>query len=182
MCMPNQSRPLPDSPEGHHVSRSGRAIFKNRLGWEVNVNDRGRGTGSVRYDAMNPLYVIWELEAHGNPRRFDAFPAHGTGRTMINEHFSHLMDGVRIESPVDLGMHPLLHLARAPTAGRVGSPGARCAGELMDNFPALEHFCRRVRSAHGADLPSLIMLNPDVIGSAGEGQATSIGVGLCGDE
>ena len=71
------------------------AQFHDRLGWEVSVD--GQGHERDEYDAMNPLYVIWERAdgSHGGSLRF--LPT--TGATMINDHFLHLTDGVEIRSP-----------------------------------------------------------------------------------
>ena len=69
--------------------------FKDRLNWDVEVNANGAERDA--YDDLNPLYVIWETPqgTHGGSLRF--LPT--TGRTMVNEHFLDLTDGVRIESP-----------------------------------------------------------------------------------
>lgn len=70
--------------------------FKTRLGWEVTVD--ADGYERDEYDAMNPLYLIWEQAdgSHGGSMRF--LPT--TGDTMINDHFLHLTDGVAIQSPL----------------------------------------------------------------------------------
>jgi len=64
--------------------------FQTRLGWEVSVD--GNGYETDQYDALNPLYVIWEMPdgTHGGSMRF--LPT--TGRTMINEHFTDVMGGI----------------------------------------------------------------------------------------
>jgi len=69
--------------------------FSDRLKWDVNVDARGWERDA--YDAMEPLYVVWERPdgRHGGSMRF--LPT--TGDTMINDHFLHLTDGVRIASP-----------------------------------------------------------------------------------
>ncbi len=68
--------------------------FRARLGWDVRVNTRGEERDE--YDALNPLYVIWEQRdgSHGGSMRF--MPT--TGRTMAQEHFLHLTDGRPIRS------------------------------------------------------------------------------------
>ena len=70
--------------------------FKSRLDWDVTVDATGYEIDS--YDAQNPLYVIWEMPdgSHGGSMRL--LPT--TGDTMVNDHFLHLTDGVRIESPL----------------------------------------------------------------------------------
>ena len=70
--------------------------FKGRLGWDVHVNRMGEERDE--YDLMNPLYVIWQQAdgSHGGSMRF--LPT--TGRTMVNDHFQDLSDGVKIESPL----------------------------------------------------------------------------------
>ncbi|NNF24552.1 MAG: autoinducer synthase [Rhodobacteraceae bacterium] len=69
--------------------------FHSRLGWDVSVNQDGLEFDA--YDAMNPLYVIWQKPdgLHGGSMRF--LPT--TGETMVNDHFSDLTDGVHIASP-----------------------------------------------------------------------------------
>ena len=72
------------------------AQFRARLGWSVDVNSEGQERDE--YDDLNPLYVIWQRSdgSHGGSMRF--LPT--TGRTMVNDHFTHLTDGVTIRSPL----------------------------------------------------------------------------------
>ena len=69
--------------------------FKTRLGWEVSVDRNGYERDG--YDDLNPLYVIWQRQdgRHGGSMRL--LPT--VGATMVNDHFGHLLDGARIESP-----------------------------------------------------------------------------------
>ncbi len=71
------------------------AQFVGRLGWDVGVD----ATGEERdqYDALNPLYVIWEDRdgRHGGSLRF--LPT--VGRTMLDEHFAGLSGGTPIRDP-----------------------------------------------------------------------------------
>ncbi len=70
--------------------------FHGRLGWDVTINDRGEERDE--YDALDPLYVIWELPdgRHGGSMRF--LPT--TGRTMAAEHFPDLSGGRPVRSPL----------------------------------------------------------------------------------
>lgn len=70
--------------------------FKERLGWDVQVNCDGFETDE--YDDINPMYVIYELPdgSHGGSMRI--LPT--TGQTMINDHFQDLTEGVLIASPL----------------------------------------------------------------------------------
>ncbi|MDJ0827639.1 MAG: acyl-homoserine-lactone synthase [Rhodobacter sp.] len=70
--------------------------FRDRLHWDVAVDTNGNERDA--YDAMNPLYVIWQQAdgGHGGSMRF--LPT--TGDTMVNDHFAHLTDGVPIQSPL----------------------------------------------------------------------------------
>ncbi len=72
------------------------AQFRDRLAWEVEVDAAGHERDS--YDAMNPLYVIWQQACgrHGGSMRF--LPT--TGETMVNDHFTHLTGGVEIRHPL----------------------------------------------------------------------------------
>ncbi|SIO59964.1 acyl homoserine lactone synthase [Rhodovulum sp. ES.010] len=147
-----------------------RAIqFKERLGWDVSVNDRGEERD--QYDALNPLYVIWEQAdgRHGGSMRF--LPT--TGRTMINEHFLHLTDGVRVESPL---IWECTRFCLAPDAGRETSQALALGGaEVMANF-AVEHFIG-VFDRRMVRIYRMLDIAPEVIGSTGEGKEM-IGVGL----
>ena len=69
--------------------------FKQRLDWEVSVDEKGWEVD--QYDAMNPLYIVWENAdgTHGGSVRI--MPT--TGRIMTNEHFLDLTGGVKIQSP-----------------------------------------------------------------------------------
>ena len=69
--------------------------FHDRLKWQVTVGSDGLERDA--YDDLNPLYVIWERPdgLHGGSMRF--LPT--TGRTMVEDHFPHLTDGVAIKSP-----------------------------------------------------------------------------------
>ena len=69
--------------------------FHDRHGWDVTVDAAGEERD--QYDALGPLYVIWQRPdgRHGGSARF--LPT--TGQTMVNDHFLHLTDGVSIRSP-----------------------------------------------------------------------------------
>lgn len=69
--------------------------FHERLRWEVSIDAKGHERDC--YDTLDPLYVIWEMPdgQHGGSMRF--LPT--TGRTMTEEHFLSLTDGVAIRSP-----------------------------------------------------------------------------------
>jgi acyl homoserine lactone synthase len=70
------------------------AQFVGRLGWPVAVDANGEERD--QYDALNPIYVIWENRdgSHGGSVRF--LPT--IGRTMVQEHFSELTNGASIRS------------------------------------------------------------------------------------
>ena len=71
------------------------AQFKDRLNWEVRVD--AKGFERDEYDSRNPLYAIYEQAdgTHGGSMRF--LPT--TAETMVNDHFTHLTEGVKIQSP-----------------------------------------------------------------------------------
>ncbi len=143
--------------------------FARRLKWDVKVNALGEERDE--YDDLNPLYVIWQQPdgRHGGSMRF--LPT--TGRTMVAEHFAHLTDGVRIESPL---IWECTRFCLAPGADRrISAALVLGAGELMERFH-LQHFIgvfdarmERIYRMHGVE--------PDVIGTAGQG-AERLGVGL----
>lgn len=69
--------------------------FRDRMGWDVTVDDMGWETD--QYDLIDPLYVVVEngKDRHGGSMRF--LPT--TGRTMLDEIFPHLTGGTPIRSP-----------------------------------------------------------------------------------
>ncbi|MCV2865311.1 acyl-homoserine-lactone synthase [Albidovulum sediminicola] len=86
---------LSNTPKLRDTMYADRACqFRDRLNWEVRVDDRGWERDE--YDALNPLYVIWQRAdgRHGGSMRF--MPTEG--RTMVNDHFRHLAGGRRISS------------------------------------------------------------------------------------
>ncbi|KPN63578.1 N-acyl-L-homoserine lactone synthetase [Aliiroseovarius crassostreae] len=143
--------------------------FSKRLGWDVAVNASGEERD--QYDELNPLYVIWEMAdgRHGGSMRF--MPT--VGRTMVNEHFSHLTGGVTVESPL---IWECTRFCLSPKADRRASAAlALGAGELMSAFQ-LKHYIG-VFDPRMQRIYRLMGLEPEVIGSAGEGR-DEIGVGL----
>ncbi len=147
------------------------AQFKQRLNWDVTVNEAGFERDE--YDDMNPLYVIWQKPdgTHGGSMRF--LPT--VGRTMVNDHFSHLTDGVKIASPLiwectrfclapDLENMPdaasALMLAGCEMGLRFG---------LSDSVGVFDRRMKRIYRG--------ISWEPTVIGSAGLGRE-QISVGL----
>ena len=143
--------------------------FKTRLGWDVDINDQGHERDA--YDDMNPLYVIWELPdgTHGGSMRF--LPT--TGAVMVNDHFSDLLGGGTISSPViwECTRFCLARNADAKVAGALMLGG----GEIMQGF-GIKHFVG-VFDARMVRIYRLIGSSPDVLGSAGTGR-DQISVGL----
>ncbi|MEM8980824.1 MAG: acyl-homoserine-lactone synthase [Pseudomonadota bacterium] len=143
--------------------------FSERLGWEVEVDHRGQERDA--YDALNPLYVIWENAEgrHGGSMRF--LPT--TSKCMVNDHFSHLTDGVLIQSPL---IWECTRFCLSPKADRRVAAGLVLgAGEIMKRF-SLEHYVG-VFDPRMERIYRLYGVEPEVIGSAGSGR-DSIGVGL----
>jgi len=143
--------------------------FSHRLKWDVSVD--ASGFERDEYDDMNPLYAIWVAEGgvHGGSMRF--LPS--IGPTMVQDHFSHLTDGVRIESPL---IWECTRFCLAPNSPRnVTASLVLAAGEIMQNFH-LSHYIG-VFDPRMERIYRLFGLNPDVIGTDGDG-ATQIGVGL----
>lgn len=143
--------------------------FSKRLGWAVHVDDAGHERDE--YDAMNPLYIIWEQAdgTHGGSMRF--LPT--VGQTMVNDHFSHLTGGVYIESPL---IWECTRFCLSPKADRRASAAlALGAGELMAAF-RLKHYVG-VFDPRMERIYRLMGLEPEVIGTGGEGK-DRIGVGL----
>ncbi len=146
--------------------------FRDRLGWEVQVNAAGEERDA--YDALDPLYVIWEDAdgGHGGSMRF--LPT--TGPVMVNDHFGHLTTGP-IVSPLiwECTRFCLARGARPKVAAALMLGG----GEIMHGF-GVRHFVG-VFDARMVRIYRMIGSSPDVLGSDGEGR-DRISVGLWGFE
>lgn len=145
------------------------AQFYDRLGWDVHVD--ANGWEMDEYDRMNPLYVIWEKAdgTHGGSMRF--LPT--TGSTMVNDHFSSLTQGVRIESPL---IWECTRFCLAPDApGRVSAALMLAGGEILCGFH-LSHFVG-VFDARMIRVYQIVGGCPEILGMSGSG-ADAIGVGL----
>jgi len=143
--------------------------FKTRLGWDVTVDDRGFERDA--YDDENPLYVIWENRdgSHGGSMRL--LPT--IGRTMVNDHFVHLTDGVRIESPL-IWECTRFCLSRRAGAG-VAAALMLAGGEVMQEFGVMHYV--GVFDARMVRIYKRIGSSPDILGQEGEGRSM-IAVGL----
>lgn len=143
--------------------------FKERLGWDVDVD----ATGAERdaYDDLNPLYVIWENSdgTHGGSMRF--LPT--TERTMVNDHFTDLMGGGTIVSPLIWECTRFCLNRDAPS--KVAAALMLAGGEIMSGF-GVKHFVG-VFDARMVRIYRMIGSSPDVLGSQGTGR-DQISVGL----
>ncbi|MEO9650838.1 MAG: acyl-homoserine-lactone synthase [Roseobacter sp.] len=143
--------------------------FKTRLGWDVDVDEDGFERD--QYDVLNPLYVIWENAdgTHGGSMRF--LPT--TGRTMINEHFTDILGGGTITSPL---IWECTRFCLSRTAeSRVAAGLMLAGGEIMQGF-GVAHFAG-VFDARMVRIYRLIGSSPEVLGTTGTGRE-QISVGL----
>lgn len=138
------------------------AQFQDRLGWEVQVDENGFERD--RYDALNPLYVIWQRPdgSHGGSMRF--LPS--TGPTMIRDHFASLAP----EAPKpDPRIWECTRFCLAPDAApSVAGALMLGGGELMRGL-GLTHFLG-VFDARMIRIYRCIGAAPLVLGSTGQGR------------
>lgn len=138
------------------------AQFKTRHDWDVTVD--GDGLERDQYDVENPLYIIWQNPdgTHGGSLRL--MPT--VGKTMVNDHFLHLTDGVRIESPL-IWECTRFCLAKGALPG-VAAALMLAGGEVMKEF-GIEHFVG-VIFAHMVRVFRRIGSTPEVLGTDGTGK------------
>lgn len=145
------------------------AQFSDRLGWAVAVD--AAGLERDQYDALDPLYVIWEQGCgrHGGSMRL--LPT--TGRCMVNDHFAHLNGGVQVSSPV---IWECTRFCLAPGAGpHVAAALMLAGGELLER-QGLDHLLG-VFDVNMERIYRRIGASPEVLGSAGAGRdRTSLGL------
>lgn len=143
--------------------------FRDRLGWDVAVD--AQGYERDEYDAEDPLYVIWQRPdgRHGGSMRF--LPT--LGPTMVNDHFSDLLDGETIQSPF---IWECTRFCLAPGAdGRVAAALMLGGAEIGRGFGVTQ--CIGVFDARMVRIYRMIGCSPDVLGSSGQGRE-KISVGL----
>ena len=143
--------------------------FRTRLGWDVAVDRQGEERDE--YDALNPLYVIWETPSggHGGSMRF--LPT--TGRVMVNDVFGHLTGGAPVCRP-DVWECTRFCLSRS-AGPRIAAALMLGGGEIMTGF-GIRHFAgvfdlrmERIYRAIGSQ--------PQILGAQGKGR-DKISLGL----
>ena len=143
--------------------------FRTRLGWEVTVTEDGEERD--QYDALNPLYVIWETAEgrHGGSMRF--LPT--TGQTMINDHFLSLLQGRPLHNDRiwECTRFCLARGAEARVSAALMLGGAELGlGRGLD-------FSVGVFDARMVRIYARLGWSPAILGSEGEGRA-AISAGL----
>ena len=144
--------------------------FRTRLGWDVSVD--ANGFERDQYDGLpGVIYTIWENAdgEHGGSMRF--LPT--TGRTMVDEHFSHLTQGVRISSP---WIWECTRFCLAPGAGSRTASALMLAGLDLGLANGLSHSIG-VFVAPMARVYARLGWPPAVLGTEGSGR-TAISAGL----
>ncbi len=145
--------------------------FRDRLNWDVTVDSQGHERDA--YDAMNPLYVIWQTQngLHGGSMR--VMPT--TARCLVNDHFAHITGGA-ITSPL---IWESTRFCLSPVVGeneaRVSAAIMLAGCEIGLNF-GLRHavgvFDRRMVRIYRN-----LGWSPEILGSSGVGR-NKISVGL----
>ncbi|MGR3617656.1 MAG: acyl-homoserine-lactone synthase [Paracoccaceae bacterium] len=162
----NDLNKFPELADGMFSDRADQ--FRTRLGWDVQVDQRGHERDS--YDDLNPLYLIWENAEgqHGGSMRF--LPT--TGPVMINDVFGDLIS-TPIESPLiwECTRFCLARGAGPHVAGALMLGG----GEIMRNF-GIRHFAG-VFDRRMVRIYRSIGSSPEVLGATGQGR-DRIHVGL----
>ena len=136
--------------------------FQTRLGWDVQVDHRGEERD--QYDALNPLYVIWERPdgSHGGSMRF--LPT--TGPVMVNDIFDNLTGGNPISSPL-IWECTRFCLSRDAT-GNVAGALTLAGLEIMRNL-SIPHFAG-VFDRRMVRIYRSLGFSPEIISSAGTGR------------
>ena len=161
---------LPNHPKLHDTMFRDRADqFKARLNWDVRVDETGHERDE--YDALNPLYVIWQAPDGGHRGSMRLLPT--TGPTMVNDHFGHLTGGGAITSPL---IWECTRFCLSRQAGpNVAAALMLAGGEVMQNF-GIEHYVG-VFDARMERIYRHIGSSPEIVGTEGEGR-NRISVGL----
>ncbi|QGX97306.1 autoinducer synthase [Roseovarius faecimaris] len=143
--------------------------FKTRLNWDVEVDANGQERDA--YDALNPLYVLWQNRDGGHGGSMRLLPT--TGSTMVADHFAHLLRGRIIE---DRAIWECTRFCLSRQAEpRVAAALMLAGGEVMRHF-GITHYVG-VFDARMERIYRAIGSEPEIIGSEGTG-LDRISVGL----
>jgi len=149
--------------------------FGHRLHWDVAVDEDGFERDE--YDAMNPLYAIWQRPdgSHGGSMRF--LPT--TAQTMVNDHFLDLTDGVEIRHPL---MWECTRFCQAQDAdARISALLMLAAIEIGIGFHLSDIV--GVFDARMVRIYRRLGWEPTVLGTQGKGRnAISVGLWECSPE
>ena len=154
---------------GESMFRDRADQFKTRLKWKVDVDHRG--CEKDEYDGLNPLYVIWESPQGLHQGSLRLLPT--TGRNMIEEHFSHLLDEQMIATPKRWECSRFCLARHAPR--HVAANLMLAAGEAMVGFGVTE--CMAVFDQRMMRIYRLLGAQPRLIGSTGTGK-DFVGIGF----
>lgn len=145
------------------------AQFHERLNWEVAVD----ATGAERdqYDALDPLYVIWQGPDGRHLGSLRLLPT--TGRTMLAEHFLSLTNGVDFESPY---IWETTRFCVAPDAPAHVSAGLMLGAMEAGLWHGLSHTVG-VFDARMVRVYRMLGWSPAVLGTEGAGRG-AISAGL----
>ena len=164
---------LADLPQlSETMFRDRAAQFHTRLGWEVDVDEKGAERDA--YDALNPMYIIWERPdgTHGGSLRL--LPT--TGSTMLGDHFPQLTDGVHIQSPL---IWECTRFCLAPGAASNVS-AALMLGVLEAGLQNQLTYVAGVFDARMIRVYRRVGWGPTILGTDGEGrEAISAGLWPC---
>ena len=141
------------------------AQFIGRLRWNLTTDADGHERDD--YDRMNPLYVILERPDGGHAASMRVMPT--LGRTMVNDHFSHLNHGIAIRAPF------VWECTRFCLSPKAGPEAKTWAGTLMlaGQELGLRFGLTRALGVYDAHMTRIyrgIGWEPRFIGAAGEGR------------
>ena len=157
---------MPEIADGMYKDR--KRQFIDRLGWDLKAD--ANGWERDQYDAMNPLYVICTDAAGHHVSSIRILPT--TGSTMVEDHFSHLVEDSVIQSPVTW---EATRFCIAPEADMRASSALLLGGLLVGQHCGIEYvvgvFDRRMAKVYAR-----LGWAPSIIGS--DGTRDGIAVGL----
>ena len=136
--------------------------FKTRLNWDVQLDHNGYERDE--YDDLNPMYVIWEDASGRHSGSMRLLPK--MGPCMVNDHFSELMQGDKLQSPF-IWEGTRFCLSRNATR-RTANALMLAAGQVMIGF-GIKH-CIGVFDHRMIRIYRMIGVAPEILGSSGEGE------------
>lgn len=161
----DRQKPLIDE-----MFRARKRLFRDRLGWDVTIDAKGREID--RFDGLSPLYLVALDDRGRHEGSLRLLPT--TGETMLRDQIASIFDGVQIRSP-DVGECTRFCVGRADGDDMDLDDTDRVTAQLLLGLCETAYRARLSRIAGLFDYKTILAFEdtgwlPDLVGQSGKGR------------